>query len=128
MTSWRDSTPEHMPETGPLAHRRFEHGWLLAGLAWGVLVGIGTAVVPIILVTLAGGAASEPDSAWLVPLMWLGLFAITGAIHGGLVGLVVGVGVVLFVGRDPDVRAARRRPATLLLLLAPLAVLTLWYL
>jgi hypothetical protein len=80
-----------MPETEPLAHRRFEPVWPLAGLAWGVLLGIGTAVVPIVLVMLLGGAASEWDSAWLVPLMWLALFAITGAIHGGMVGLVIGL-------------------------------------
>lgn len=117
-----------MPATEPLAHRRLEPVWPLAGLAWGVLLGIGTAVVPIVLVMLLGGAASEWDSAWLVPLMWLALFAITGAIHGGMVGLVIGLVVMLVVGRDPEVRAARRTPASLVLLLAPLAALALWYL
>jgi hypothetical protein len=117
-----------MPESELLTHRRFELGWPLAGLAWGVLLGIGTAVVPMILVMLPGGAASELNGAWLVPLMWLALFAITGAVHGGMVRLVTGVAVMLVVGRDPEVRAARRKRATLVLVLAPLALLALWYL
>src|SRR5690606_26678341 len=108
--------------------QRFEHGWPLAGLAWGVLLGVGTASVPMLLAMLSGGGTPKLDSTWLVPLMWLALLAITGAIYGGLVGLVVGVVVMLAVGRDPEVRAARRKPAVLALLIAPLAALTLWHL
>ena len=36
--------------------------------------------------------------------------------------------VMLVVGRDPAVRAARRRPAALALVVAPLAAMALWYL
>jgi hypothetical protein len=116
-----------MPATEPFAQRRFEYGWPLAGLAWGVLLGVGTATVPL-LVMLSGGGASKPDSSWLVPLLWVALLAITGAWYGGLVGLVIGVVVMLVVGRDPEVRAARRKPAALALLIAPLAALVMWYL
>lgn len=117
-----------MPGAEPVAQRRFEHGWPLAGLAWGVLLGVVTAVVPMLHVMLSGGETPRLDSRWLVPLLWLVLLAITGAMYGGTVGLVIGVVVMLVVGRDPDVRAARRIPAALALFIAPLAALTLWYL
>lgn len=114
-----------MPKTEPLAQRRFEYGWPLAGLAWGVFLGVGTATVPLLLVMLSGGGTPKLDD-WLVPMMWVVLLAITGAVYGGLVGLVLGVVVMLVVGRDPEVRAARRKPATLVLLFAPVVALALW--
>jgi hypothetical protein len=117
-----------MPGTEPFARRRFEYGWLLAGLAWGALLGVGTATVPLLLVTLFGGETPRLDSSWLVPLMWVVLLSITGAVHGGMTGLVIGVVVMLVVGRDPAVRAARRKPAAVALVIAPLAAEALWYL
>ncbi|WP_159081617.1 hypothetical protein [Nocardioides sediminis] len=117
-----------MPGTEPCAQRRFEYGWLLAGLAWGALLGVGTATVPFLLVMLSGGETPTLDSSWLVALMWVVLLAISGATYGGMVGLVTGVVVMLVVGRDPAVRAARRRPAALALVVAPLAATALWYL
>jgi hypothetical protein len=77
---------------------------------------------------LSGGGNPKLDSSWLVPLMWVVLLAITGAIYGGMVGLIIGVVVMLIVGRDPAARAARRKPAALALLVAPLAAVALWYL
>lgn len=115
-----------MPGAEAVAQQRFEYGWLLAGLAWGALLGVGTATVPFLLAMISGGENAEPHSSWLVPLMWVVLFAITGAVDGLTVGLIVGVVVMLVVGRDPAARAARRKPAMVALLVVPLAVVVLW--
>lgn len=60
--------------------------------------------------------------------MWVVLLAFTGAMDGGMVGLVIGVVVMLVLGRDPARRAARHKPAVWALFFAPLAAVALRYL
>lgn len=117
-----------MSGTEQPAQWRFEHGWPLVGLAWGALVGAGTATVPFLLVMLTGGEVPTLDSDWVLPALWVVVLAVAGTMYGAVVGLVTGLAVMLAVGRDPVVRAARRTPATVALLVVPLAALCLWWL
>lgn len=110
------------------AQWRLEPSWPLLGLAWGTLLGVGTATFPFVLAMLTGGEVPTLDSDWVVPAFWVGLLAVVGAVYGAVVGLVTGLVVMLVVGRDPAKRAARRTRATMALLVVPIAALCLWWL
>ena len=117
-----------MDATGYEPQRRYEPGWLLAGLGWGAFLGLATATAPMIFHLLTSGEVPALDDSLIVPLMWVVLLGGTGAMYGGVAGMLVGLVVMLAVGRDPEVRAARRVPGTVALLAVPLVLLALLWL
>jgi len=102
--------------------RRYEPGWLLAGLGWGVFLGLATATAPIIFVLLTSGEVNGLDDNLIVPLMWALFLGTYGAMYGGVAGMLVGLVVMLAVGRDPEARAARRVPGMVALFVVPLVL------
>ena len=107
--------------------RRYEPGWLLAGLGWGVFLGLATVIAPIILALLTSGEVHGLDDNLIVPLMWALVLGISGAMYGAVAGMLVGLVVMLAVGRDPEARAARRVPGMVALIAVPLVLIAvLW--
>lgn len=111
-----------MDATGYERLRRYEPGWLLAGLGWGAFLGLAWVIAPTMFHLLTSGEAYGSDDL-IVPLMWAFLLGIYGVGYGGVAGMLVGVVVMLVVGRDPEARAARRVPGTVALLVVPLVLL-----
>ena len=107
--------------------RRYEPGWLLAGLGWGVFLGLATVIAPIILALLTSGEVHGLDDNLIVPRMWALVLGISGAMYGAVAGMLVGLVVMLAVGRDPEARAARRVPGMVALIAVPLVLIAvLW--
>ena len=115
-----------MDVAGHAPLRRFEPGWLLAGLGWGATAGFYGALVRLgVHVVTSDGAGLDAPLLLVITAV---IFAVSFAIYGGVIGLLTGLVVMLAVGRDPVVRADRRAAATAALIVAPLAVLTfLWW-
>ena len=107
--------------------RRYEPGWLLAGLGWGVFLGLATAIAPMIAHLLTSGEVPGLDDSLVVPLLWVLGLGVSGGMYGGVAGMLVGVVVMLAVGRDPEARAARRVPGAVALFAVPLVLLVLMW-
>jgi hypothetical protein len=95
---------------------RPEPWWVLAGAWWGAVGGSAATFVGYLLVAAVGDVYSDGPTTLVASAVVVGVL---GGMAGGVVGLLVGVVLMLAVGRDRDVRQARRIAAVTALVAAP---------